>query len=93
MSRELVPIWLVWEFRNKDQMAQLRAIDTREDFAKGHKKALQSEAECFGRKSMVWIERTFLDHLFGWESLQSLLRGKGQQDYADELKKSGAVSK
>jgi len=83
LERKLVPIWIVWESREGSE--QIRSIDTTERIAKHHKIMLKNESECLDHKSRIWIEKAVLDHLFGWEMLQELLRGKGQEDYANEV--------
>lgn len=72
---KLIPVWLVWESR--EGIDQIRAVDTTEELANNHKKCLQNS---FNPDAKVWVEKTVLDHLFGWECLE-MMNGRGQSPY------------
>jgi len=70
--KKLIPIWLVWESR--DGIDQIRAIDTNAEIAEQHHKCLKNS---FNEDAKVWVEKSVLDHLFGWECLE-MMHGRGQ---------------
>jgi hypothetical protein len=80
--KKLTPIWLVWESRNGTD--QIRAIDTTEERAEQHKKCLTNS---FNPDAKVWVEKTVLDHLFGWACLE-MMNGRGQSCYSFDSKES-----
>jgi hypothetical protein len=73
---KLTPIWIVWESR--EGIDQVRAIDTTEDRAEQHKRCLTN---FLNPDAKVWIEKSVLDHLFGWECLE-MMNGRGQSCYS-----------
>lgn len=69
--------WLVWERAPDAETGgrpYLRAIDLTEDPAKRHRTAILSEARLAGRQTMVMIENSRTNHLYG----ESMGRGYDQ---------------
>ncbi len=60
--------WLVWE--RAPDAAQggrpyLRSVDLTEDQAERHKTSIETEARIEGRNTMVQIEQSWVNHLYG----------------------------
>lgn len=76
MNTDKIPLWLVWVY-DSEVGASLRAIDTKYEFAKGHKQMLESEALSWGkdRRVRITIEAREANHLFGAGVLSRILKG------------------
>lgn len=61
-----IPIWLVWVY-DREIGTSLRAIDTKFEYAKRHKAALEHEAMMWDREktTRVTIEAREANHMFG----------------------------
>jgi hypothetical protein len=60
--------WLVWERAPDAETGgrpYLRAVDLTEDLAKRHRIAVVNEARLKGRQTMVMIEKSQINHLYG----------------------------
>ncbi len=75
--------WLVWERATDAEQGGrplLRAVDLTEDRALRHKLAVEGEAETLGRKTMVIIEQSWVNHLYGesmttgYDNMRSMLK-------------------
>jgi len=84
--------WLVWERAPDAETGgrpYLRAVDLTEDLAKRHRMAVINEARLKGRQTMVMIEKSQVNHLYG-ESMtkgydglrEAFKRGKADYDKA-----------
>lgn len=62
---EEAPCWLVWEKALDGGRPYLVAIDTTEEQARLHERATLDAARVQGRSTMVQIEESKLNHLYG----------------------------
>lgn len=75
--------WLVWERAHDAESGGrpvLRAVDMTEERAERHKLCVEDEARVKGRTTMVLIERSWVNHLYGetmttsYDSLRSMMK-------------------
>lgn len=65
------PVWILWEIDRVTNKKQIRGLYTWEDRGKGSIKALQFEAEVLDKTCRFFLEKSYLNHLFG-ESMYEL---------------------
>lgn len=84
------PCWLVWKRADDGGRPYLVAVDTTEEMANLHVRAIRDEARVRGTVTFVQIEQSWTDHLYGesmgqgYDAMQALVREVKQVD--DELK-------
>ena len=67
-------VWIVWETEYTGGYAfeQVRAICTRKWVAEIDAKIVRDQATNHGRRALIQVRPTRLNHLFGWEAIQKL---------------------
>jgi len=67
-------VWIVWETQYIEGFAyeQVRAICTEEWIAKIDAQIVREEARNRGRRALVEVRPTLLNHLFGWSMIVRL---------------------